>query len=98
METIRQLCDSIEFRKNMKQAKLEYKNKMLSGNDSDAWEGLNRMMSRTRKYQALVSDNPATFANDLKMCYATFDNNDYRHLCDILCHVKKHTPCNTGRK
>ena len=77
----------------MKQAKLEYKNKMLSGNDSDAWEGLKRMMVKTtRKYQALVSDNPATFANDFKRFYARYDNIDYRHVCDILCHAISTSP------
>ena len=53
----------------MKLAKLEYKSKvereLLSGNASDAWNGLNRMMGRTRKEQPLVSDNPAKFASDL---------------------------------
>ena len=43
----------------MKLAKLKYTNKvereLLSGNASDAWKGLNRMMGRTRKEQPLIS-------------------------------------------
>ena len=41
-----------EFRSKMKVVKLEYK-KLLSGNISDAWKGLNRMVSRTCKEQMI---------------------------------------------
>ena len=83
----------------MKLAKLEYKSKvehkLLSGNASDAWKGLNRMMGRTRKEPPLVSDNPAKFANYLNRFYARCDNINYTNECDILC--DKLQPCNTGR-
>ena len=44
-------------------------------------------MGRTHKEQPLVSDNPATFANDLNRFYAVYDNIDCRDECDILCHA-----------
>ena len=85
-----------EFRNKMKLAKLECKNKveqkLLSGNASDVWKGLNRMMGRTRKEQPLVPDNLATFANDLSRFYARYDNIDYRDEFDILCHAISSSP------
>ena len=80
----------------MKLPKLEYKNnverKLISGNASAAWKGLNRMMGRTRKEQPLVSDNPAKCAKYLDRFYVRYDNIDYRHECDILCHATSSSP------
>ncbi len=44
---------NIEFRSKVKMAKLQYKNKvehkLLSGNASDAWKGLNTMIGRNQQ-------------------------------------------------
>ena len=49
-------------------------------------------VGRTRKEQPLVSDNPATFANDLNRFYARYDNTDYSNECDVLCQTISSSP------
>jgi len=51
--------------------------KLLSGNASDAWNGLNRITSKTCK-EPLVSNNLIKFANYLNRFYARLNNIDYR--------------------
>ena len=79
----------------MKLAKLQYKDKverkLLCGNASDAWKGLNMTMGRTRKEQPLVSDNPAKFTN-LNKFYARYDNTDYSNECVVLCQTMNSSP------
>ena len=66
-----------EFRSKVKMAKLQYKikaeHKLLSGNASDAWKGLNTMMGRKQQKKPLVSENPVKFVNDINKFYARFD-------------------------
>ena len=78
-----------EFRSKVKMAKLQYKNKVehkiLYGNASDAWKGLNTMMGRKQQKKPLVSENPVKFVNDINKLYARFDINDYPDECGKLC-------------
>ena len=66
-----------EFRSKVKMGKLQYKNKvehkLLSGNASDAWKGLNTMMGRKQQKKPLASDNPDKFVNDLNKIVLLID-------------------------
>ncbi|XP_077985307.1 uncharacterized protein LOC144439947 [Glandiceps talaboti] len=76
------------FRSMVKQAKIDYKNKvednLSKGKAKDAWKGLNTIMGKNQKTKGISTDDPLGFANELNQFYARFDIHDFRSECDTI--------------
>ena len=78
-----------EFRSEIRQAKINYKDKVEEnlrvGNAKDAWKGLNLMMGKNQKKNKINTEDPVAFANELNQFYARFDVHDFKKECDLTC-------------